>query len=191
MKSYRIPFVIVWVTILSFASLSRSDGKQRNNGGTASIDGASIGSDLSPQEVRQLIRLHNKIRADVGVGPVAWSKKLAIYAQQWADHLAATNCELEHRPNSGRWKQKHGENLFMGTAGYYGVADAVKSWASEKKYYRGRKLNSSNWHDSGHYTQMVWRNTKQIGCAKAECKGYIIVVCNYDPPGNVMEQKPY
>jgi pathogenesis-related protein 1 len=67
----------------------------------------------------------------------------------------------------------------------------VKAWESEKKYYSGGALNFSNWHDSGHYTQVVWKDTKEVGCAKAECKGIIIVVCNYDPPGNVLGEKPY
>ena len=146
---------------------------------------------LTAEEIRILINLHNKVRSSAGVGPLAWSKSLAGYAQLWADHLASTSCRLEHRPNSGKRKQEYGENLFMGTAGYYGVADAVRAWESEKSFYHGEPLNSSNWYPSGHYTQLVWKNTSQIGCAKAECRGNIIVVCNYDPPGNVMGQKPY
>ena len=172
-------------------AIAQSDNTQRSNTDTTIIDRSSIGSNLSLQEVQQLLRLHNKVRGDVGVGPVTWSKKLAIYAQEWANQLASTNCKLKHRPNSGKWKQEYGENLFMGTAGYYGVADAVKAWESEKQYYRGQTLNPSNWYDSGHYTQMVWKNSKEIGCAKVECNGNIIVVCNYDPPGNILGQKPY
>jgi len=150
-----------------------------------------IGSRLTGEETETLIRLHNKARADVGVGPLVWLKSLAEYAQSWADHLAATRCRIEHRPYSGKWKQRHGENLFVGTSGYYGVADAVKAWESEKSLYHGKPLNSSNWYPSGHYTQMVWRSTSHIGCAKAECGGNVIIVCNYDPPGNVLGQKPY
>ena len=172
-------------------AIAESDNTQRSNTDTTIIDRSSIGSNLSLEEVQQLLRLHNKVRGDVGVGPVTWSKKLAIYAQEWANHLASTNCKLKHRPNSGKWKQEYGENLFMGAGGYYGVADAVKAWESEKKYYRGQTLNPSNWYDSGHYTQMVWKNSKEIGCAKVECNGNIIVVCNYDPPGNILGQKPY
>jgi pathogenesis-related protein 1 len=81
--------------------------------------------------------------------------------------------------------------LLIGTVGYHGVADAVKAWENEKIYYRGQVLNSSNWHACGHYTQVVWRNTKEIGCGKAECGDRAIVVCNYDPPGNVMGQTPF
>jgi uncharacterized protein YkwD len=170
---------------------ARSNGSQGSHADTIIPDSISIGSELSFQEARQLLRFHNKVRADVGVAPVTWSTKLAIYAQEWADHLSSTKCNLEHRPGSGKWKQVHGENLFMGTAGYYCVTDAVSSWASEKKYYCGQPLNSSNWHDSGHYTQIVWKQTTQMGCAKAECDGNMLVVCNYDPPGNYLGEKPY
>jgi pathogenesis-related protein 1 len=154
-------------------------------------DRKEIGSTLTAQEVEQLLQLHNKARAEVGAGPLRWSKQLAVYAQEWAVHLALTKCRLEHRPDTGEWRQEHGENLFMGTAGYYGVADAVGAWVSEKKYYKGGTLTSGNWHASGHYTQVVWKDTMHLGCAKIACKGNIIVVCNYDPPGNFLGQKPY
>jgi uncharacterized protein YkwD len=162
-----------------------------DNAKTTMLDRKAIGSTLTPQEAEQLLQLHNKARQEVGVGPLSWSKGLATYAQEWAVHLALTKCGLEHRPDTGEWRREHGENLFMGTAGYYGVADAVEGWVSEKKYYKGGALTSGNWHASGHYTQVVWKNTRQLGCAKIACKGNIIVVCNYDPPGNFLGEKPY
>ena len=151
----------------------------------------TIESRLAAEEMRTLVSLHNKARADVDVGPLVWSKSLAAYAQSWADHLASTSCRMEHRPRSGPWKQEHGENLLIGTVGYHGVVDALRAWEREKSVYHGAALNSSNWDPSGHYTQMVWKSTSQIGCAKAECRGNVLVVCNYDPPGNILGQKPY
>jgi pathogenesis-related protein 1 len=171
--------------------MAQSNSPLRSAFNITTNDSISIGSNLSAKEVQQLIGLHNKVRADVGVGSLIWSKKLAIYAQGWANNLASMDCDLRHRPRSGKWKQKYGENLFIGTSGYYGVADAVRSWESEIIYYQGQTLDSSNYHDSGHYTQIVWKTTEQIGCAKAECNGNLIVVCNYNPPGNVLGQKPY
>ncbi len=85
----------------------------------------------------------------------------------------------------------HGENLFMGTAGYYGVADAVAMWEKEKSAYDGGPIGGSNIGAYGHYTQLVWRSTRRVGCAKVECGGNVIIVCNYDPPGNVLGQRPY
>lgn len=197
--SYRVVDKLALRTILqslewnvdTTKAIAQSDNTQRSNADTTIIDRSSIGSNLSLEEVQELVRLHNKVRGDVGVGPVTWSKKLAIYAQEWANQLSSTNCKLKHRPNSGKWKQEYGENLFMGVVGNYGVANAVKIWESEKKYYRGQPLNPSNWYDPGHYTQMVWKNSKEIGCAKVECNDNIIIVCNYDPPGNILGQKPY
>jgi len=150
-----------------------------------------VGSHLTPLEVRQLLALHNRARAEVGLAPLAWSNSLAAYAQKWADHLASTSRRMEHRPRSGEWKQQHGENLFMGTVGYYGVADAVAAWEHEKSAYDGSIIDESNVRVYGHYTQLMWRSTKRIGCAKIECAGNLIVVCNYDPPGNVLGQAPY
>lgn len=189
MKFYNVSVILVLVTIIFY--LQSQTLTQSSNATPAIPDGISIGSNLTVQEVEDLLQAHNKARAEVGVGPLRWSKEIAIYAQEWAAHLASTKCWLEHRPRSGTWKQVYGENLFMGTAGYYDVADAVKAWEGEKAYYSGEPLNYSNWKESGHYTQLVWKDTTHIGCAKAECKGNMIVVCNYDPPGNVLGQKPY
>ena len=151
----------------------------------------STGSRFTQEEAKIMVNLHNKARSEVGVGEITWSNELAAYAQEWVDHLAKTDCRLKHRPRSGPWKQKYGENGFAGTAGYYGVSDAAKSWEGEKKYYGNQVLNSSNWSSSGHYTQMIWKNSTQIGCAKIECGGQIIIICNYSPRGNVLGEKPY
>jgi len=150
----------------------------------------AAGSPLSQEDARQMVSQHNQVRAQVGVPPVRWSEQLADHAQQWADHLAATSCGLQHRPRSGQWRRVYGENLFMGTVGYYGIADAIKEWADEKKLYPGGPYQAS-WRGVGHYTQIVWRDTRQIGCATSVCRGNLVVVCNYDPPGNYIGQSPY
>lgn len=141
---------------------------------------------LSGHEITQILGYHNKVRSDVNVGPLRWSDHLANFAGNWADTLAKKGCTLEHRQ-----KSRYGENLFLGTASHYSVVDAAKAWESEKRLYGGGKLTESNWYDSGHYTQMVWRNTEDMGCAKSLCDGNMIVVCNYDPPGNYLGEKPY
>jgi hypothetical protein len=163
---------------------SASPGRQAEN--------LSSGSRLPRQEAGQIITLHNMIRSEVGVGPVIWSEKLAAYAQQWVDHLASSWwCRMEHRPSSGKWQEEYGENLFIGTAGCYGTSDAVMAWAAEKPRYHGEALQSFPRSGAGHYTQMVWEDTTQIGCATGMCRGKLLVVCNYDPQGNIIGQKPY
>jgi pathogenesis-related protein 1 len=173
------------------ASATKQDNSRRSAPRATETDANSIGSRLSPQDVRELLLRHNRAREEVGVGPLTWSSGLAVYAQEWADHLASTSCKMEHRPGSGKWKQEHGENLLIGTVGYHGVVDAVASWEGEKANYHGESVDISTISGWGHYTQLVWRNTKRLGCAKVECGRSVIIVCNYDPRGNILGQTPY
>lgn len=141
---------------------------------------------LLPKDVQAVTVHHNKVRAAVGVGPLKWSPTLATYSQKWADHLAGSSCKMEHRSDS-----QYGENIFRGTAGYFNAVDAARAWESEKKFYKGGALKQASWKPAGHYTQMVWRDTRMLGCGEATCNKMLIVVCNYDPPGNYIGRKPY
>jgi len=152
---------------------------------------ASGSNRLSASERRALLNEHNRVRRDVGHPPLHWSPEIARFSQQWADHLASS-CSMQHRPKSGRWAQRYGENLFMGTAGYYTVASAVQGWESEKKDFRGGKITvDRNFSRIGHYTQLIWRRTTTLGCGKSLCRDRMIVVCNYDPPGNFIGRTPF
>ena len=150
------------------------------------------GSEVTKEEAQLSLDFHNKVRADVGIFALNWSAKLAKFAQQWADHLASEGCILQHRPNSGVWATIYGENIFWGSGSDYTVMDATESWYSEiKKYTHGVQTND-NWYKTGHYTQMVWRNTTHVGIGVARCKnGGMIIVANYDPPGNYMGETAY
>lgn len=141
---------------------------------------------MKPADVRAVLAHHNTVRADVGVGPLRWDDGLAAYAQQWADHLAASGCRLRHRR-----ADTYGENLYQGTAGHYTAIDAARAWASEQTLYGGGAITETNYRRIGHYTQMVWRDTAKVGCGEALCRGTLLVACNYDPPGNTLGRKPY
>ena len=141
---------------------------------------------MSAQDIKGITAYHNKVRADVGIGPLQWSQGLANYAQEWTDHLASTTCAIKHRT-----EPLYGENLFQGTEGAYTAVDGAKAWESEKKAFQGGVLTRSNSQAVGHYTQMVWRNTRMLGCGEAVCDTTLIVACNYDPRGNVLGRKPY
>lgn len=142
---------------------------------------------LSPEEIAVVLERHNFWRADVGVNEkLEWSEEMADLAADWAQKLKHKNCGFEHRPNS-----KFGENLFKGTTGYYGADDVIDAWASEKADYNYNRNKCKVGKMCGHYTQIVWKTTEKVGCAKIECDGYDLWVCNYDPPGNWVGEKPY
>jgi pathogenesis-related protein 1 len=150
------------------------------------------GSKVSQTDAQKALDLHNKARHDVGAPPLKWSNELASYAQAWANHLSVTDCKIEHRPDKGRWAQKYGENIFWGGGKDYSALDASESWYSEIKDYKYGKINNNSWHKTGHYTQMVWKNTTHIGIGMAVCKsGDILIVGNYNPSGNYIGEKPY
>lgn len=138
------------------------------------------------QMPRDMVAAHNRVRATVGVPPLTWSNKLAAVAQEWADHLLSTG-EFSHRPKPNTY----GENIYEAWGTVDTAAAVVDYWASEAKDFDAAKNKCRSGAVCGHYTQLVWRNTKQVGCAVAGGLKRQVWVCNYDPPGNWVRQHPY
>lgn len=154
----------------------------------------NTGSKVSMVQAKAMLNHHNKVRKEVGSPALEWNADLAAYAQRWAEYLAYGNgCKMKHRGQGDKEGKQYGENIFWGSDGNtYNPVNASLSWYSEIKDYRYAVLNENNWYATGHYTQMVWKNTQRMGAGVAFCpSGAIIVVANYDPPGNYMGQAPY
>lgn len=153
---------------------------------------ASTGSKMSQADAQAALDFHNKVRKDVGSPPLVWSAELAKYAQAWAEHLTKNGCKMKHRPEDGKWKRIYGENIFWGGSAVYNATSASEMWYNEIKDYTHGPISSSNFHKTGHYTQMVWKNSTSVGLGQATClSGAIIIVGNYDPAGNYIGQKAY
>ncbi|CAN6288533.1 unnamed protein product [Urochloa humidicola] len=138
----------------------------------------------TPQD---FVNLHNQARRADGVGPVTWDARVARYAQDYAAKRAG-DCRLVH--SGGPF----GENIFWGSAGRaWGAADAVKSWVDEKKNYHLDTNTCDPGKVCGHYTQVVWRKSVRIGCARVVCDANrgVFIVCSYDPPGNFNGERPF
>eukprot|EP00953_Heterococcus_sp_UTEX-ZZ885_P005950 3684-Heterococcus_DN1.PRE.1 len=132
------------------------------------------------------LKAHNDARAAVGVQAVTWSTTVAASAQAYAN-----TCPSDH---SG---SKYGENLaWMGRGT---TQQAVQMWIDEKSAYSYGSNSCAPGKVCGHYTQIVWRATTEIGCAKATCGSFAILgdasgtvwVCQYSPPGNYVGRPPY
>lgn len=137
----------------------------------------------------KILAAHNRYRKEVDVAPLKWSDDLASHAQKWADYLASLGGEeLKHSEDTGE-----GENLWRGTSGDYTNTQMVDKWGKEKEnFVEGTFPDvSSTGKKVGHYTQIVWRNTKKVGCAIASAGGYDILVCRYSPQGNIKGKPVY
>lgn len=142
----------------------------------------------------EIVATHNLWRAEVGVGKLTYSNELAASAQAWAERLKAErNCNMQHSQG------KTGENLYWASAWSNGPAQDVKSpdvvnaWAEEKRNYDYSNNRCTPGQVCGHYTQVVWRDTKEVGCGMAVCDSpkNQVWVCQYLPAGNWVGQKPY
>ena len=141
----------------------------------------------------EMTNAHNQVRHNVSPAPtvaipdVTWSADVAAAAQAWAN-----NCRFQHSGSA------YGENIYAVAGTSATRTDVVADWASEAADYDYTANSCSN--VCGHYTQVVWRDTQRIGCAKATCtknspftgfSTWELWVCNYDPPGNYGGQRPY
>jgi uncharacterized protein YkwD len=132
-----------------------------------------------------VLAAHNSIRSKVGLPPLAWSDDLAHVAQKWADKLAAAG-EFHHSTDN-----RYGENLFRisGDGATSNAYEVVNAWGAESASYHYESNSCQG--ECGHYTQIVWRETKKVGCAVARDPKHEVWVCEYAPYGNVIGQRPF
>jgi hypothetical protein len=152
------------------------------------IGGTAVRADFD----QRLLVAHNQERADMGIAPLAWNDSLAADARVWAKELAVTG-RFEHSPDEPG-KPIEGENLWAGTPRAFSPEAMVHLWAAEKSDYRpGTFPNNSRSGDVervGHFTQMIWRASRQVGCATAVGANEEFLVCRYSEAGNVYGERP-
>ena len=171
---------------------------------------SQLTSPLDQADINALLDAHNHYRSEVGISNLTWSPALATSAQTWADQLI-----FEHDNNSDT-----GENLAANTSNRVNpssLVSMVEGWGNEKNnnYIPGLPFSQAQAQASGvigHYTQMVWRSTAEVGCGIAtgvlrngdgsltfnrhvDQSGNPLpstyLVCRYNPPGNFLNQVPY
>src|SRR3546814_6765310 len=95
-----------------------------------------------------------------------WSSDVCSSDLRWAQVLASEG-RMRHAPQSERGGA--GENLWMGSAGAYTASFMVDAFIGEKRNFKPGKFpnisRTGNWRDVAHYTQVVWKGTREVGCA--------------------------
>uniref|UniRef100_A0A8D3E0B1 SCP domain-containing protein n=1 Tax=Scophthalmus maximus TaxID=52904 RepID=A0A8D3E0B1_SCOMX len=136
----------------------------------------------------QIVNKHNDLRRSVqptasNMLQMSWNREAAANAQRWAN-----TCSMNHSPDTSGC----GENLYMSSY-QSSWSDAIQSWYDEVKDWR-YGMGSVNGGVVGHYTQLVWYRSNQVGCAMASCPNAAykyFYVCHYCPPGNYQYARPY
>lgn len=124
---------------------------------------------------QNVLSIHNKLREQRGAAPLVWSKVLSQSAQAVAD-----TCTL------GPSGSEYGENMLMSSS-ELSCSKSSNFWRDEEELWtRLGEDNPDYYPDTGSFTQMVWKNTMQVGCAQRQCDSGNMVVCHYYPPGNVV-----
>lgn len=170
-----------------------SSGNTSTTSNGSGSTGTNTGSTGEPASLTGITAAHNSARSNVDppaskpLPALSWDATLASDAQNWA-----SNCQFAHSHGP------YGENIYASYGMAVTGASVVDSWVSEKANYD--YANNSCSGVCGHYTQVVWASSIRLGCALQVCSqnspfgtggNWDLVVCEYDPPGNDLGQRPY
>ncbi|CAF0857943.1 unnamed protein product [Adineta steineri] len=129
--------------------------------------------------VQDALQVHNELRRRHGVESLRLNNDLTKLAQQWANHLASTGT-LVHSKTKYR-NVNVGENLRCQSWSITGK-EMTQSWYNECNKYDYR--NPSYQPGTGHFTQVIWKDSQEVGFAQAQGTSMIYAVAMYYPPGN-------
>lgn len=136
---------------------------------------------------------HNSHRANHSAPALKWGSAMATNAERWAKQ-----CSFTHNTDNTVNKAHFGQNLLVGISSSTigpGVSDY---WYNNEMpyfhWYGQANPDFSTFEDYGHFSQMVWKNSKTVGCYTADCSAHgvsgvgsgiapYLTVCNYWPPG--------
>lgn len=142
-----------------------------------------------PADGQEYLDAHNKARAEVGVGPLKWNFQLAKSTSLMVRYQRdRQNCRFANLTSG-----KYGGNQMWATGETVTPRKVVDNWVSEKEFYTYANNSCAANHRCGVYTQVVWKNTNELGCALATCLSdqSTLAICFYNPPGNVIGESPY
>lgn len=145
---------------------------------------------------------------------LVWDNGLAKVAQDYS-----AKCIWGHNPNRRYDLNKYlsytsfdyvnqyvGENLFIstGSESLDTIMRGIDFWYNENPYYTYGTVSGTATCQSGkqcgHYTQLVWANTRYVGCGYTKCAtvqnlptftNAILFACNYYFAGNYVGDYPY
>uniref|UniRef100_A0A0L8HZI0 SCP domain-containing protein n=1 Tax=Octopus bimaculoides TaxID=37653 RepID=A0A0L8HZI0_OCTBM len=150
------------------------------------------------------LETHNKYRHQHNSPPLHLSEQLSKMAQKWAESVAkesyiSYSSQLYRGQQIGqnivfRWTKQGA--AFSGKPGKVDCQNTDKdgdgSEVADLWYSQVKNFDFSHYKhrmDTGHFTQLVWKNSQYIGIGKAgNSVGAVAVVVFYFPAGNIQEE---
>ncbi|CAD5223938.1 unnamed protein product [Bursaphelenchus okinawaensis] len=171
---------------------------------------ATAAGQLSASDRQYVVDQHNKYRAQVAGGtavgagnvtlPTAGDMKALVYSTD-LEQEATTYAEKCVWAHSGT---QDGENLYSltrtSTENTVNLGAAITAWYNEVTTFSPSGIPSYAFVEAdGHFTQVIWANTSEVGCDVASCptltnlegSNYAYIVCNYRAAGNVVSLPIY
>jgi uncharacterized protein YkwD len=165
----------------STISITSSTPTTSNIASTTSTS-SSVGSTVPTQDLddlqQQMLIRHNQLRSLHGAPNMTWNSELTQFAVDYAaSNFSCDNVQLIHSGGP------YGENL---AAGYVGAYDPLNAWYNEIDLYDYQ--NPGFTEETGHFTQLIWDDTVELGCAIVLCNNAWrqYTICEYYPAGNIV-----
>lgn len=132
---------------------------------------------LTQDEISEILTAHNMVRAELKIEPLNWDCSLELTAQKWANRSITQHDE----------DIPFGESIFVASSPTQPVGSVVVRWMTERPNWENRTGRCLPGKVCNHYTQIVWRATRRVGCGinrNGAGKWKVFLVCHYDPAGN-------
>uniref|UniRef100_A0A915KDR4 SCP domain-containing protein n=1 Tax=Romanomermis culicivorax TaxID=13658 RepID=A0A915KDR4_ROMCU len=149
---------------------------------TYAQDAETSASTLDSNQVQTVLNMHNQIRSKYGVPALVYDEKLAEFAKNYLESTGL--CNMQHNTDTCGFSSDGpvGENIAVVSGmSSPNVGLLVNAWIGEQRFYRGGNMPFSGIKGMGHFTQMIWHDTKSVGCGLLKCGNQAELICDYFP----------
>lgn len=135
---------------------------------------------INSKFLEEMLNSHNELRLKHNSPPLKLNPSLSTLAQKKAEEMSE---EKQFKFNDS--DKKYGINYFFSENNCTGE-EVTAHWYKGKNNYDFNKENNKKDEEINNFTQLVWKDTKEVGFGFSyDDKSSLFVVAYYFPPGNI------